>query len=450
MSEHASPSLESLDLWVEDALKQGARHADVFCVRTHRRSVTVRLSAIDAIEHASLCPLGLRVFMDGGRQGFVSTTDARASQRKDIVAHAIAMATHAPEEPCHGLIPSSALPRYDDESLDMMDSVEPNDIALEHKARSMEEGALSVKGITNSEGCQAQWACHDTMVVASNGLRARYRHSVHGIMLSVLAGTGTHRERDYDYQQCLHGDELGDLHARGQETAHRAIARLNPRKIESAPMPVVYDPRIASTLLQHIADALNGDMLARGTSFLKESKGKTIMPETIDIIDDPLRPRGLFSRPWDAEGTKSQTTHLVKKGRVHSYILDRRAACLMQETSTGHAYRTPDSLPTPRTSNLFMANGTHTPQELLSGIKRGFYATELLGLSLNINTGDYSRGAAGFMIEDGERTYPVSEVTIAGNLNHMYQQLTPANDLTFFYGIDAPTCLIDHMMVGGK
>ena len=443
------PSLEHLTALLEHALQLGAEHADIMALSTRQRSATCRLSALESSEHAETFTLGLRVFKDF-KQALVSFSDKETITRQNI-EDALARASAMPRDDTNCLPSgdtSSTIP--DATSLDLCDPSAPSPQQLIVRAQTLEQAALDVDGITNSEGALAHWTHKTITLVASNGLRQHYETSQHGFMLSVLAGEGVAMQRDYDYQNAVYADDLDALTQVGKETAARACQRLNPRKIASEKMAVVYDPRVAMSLLSHLASGLYGDGLARGTSFLRESLGKKILSDKVTIIDDPLRGRGLNSRPCDVEGTPSQTRTLVMEGVLQSFLLDHRSGLLMNQPSTGHAHRKADSQPSAKESNLTMQPGKTSPQDLIQNIKRGFYVTELLGLSLNINNGDYSRGASGFLIENGTLTDPLAEMTIAGNLKDMFQAMTPANDLRLRYGIDAPTCVIESMTVGGK
>jgi PmbA protein len=256
-------------------------------------------------------------------------------------------------------------------------------------------------------------------------------------------------ERDYDYAHTRFGEDLESAIDVGKRAAERAVKRLNPRKVRTQSVPVFYDPRIAGSLLGHFSGAISGSAIARGVSFLKDKMGKQVFGENITIIDDPHRKRGLRSKPFDGEGVANRHTTLIEAGRLTTWLLDSASARQLGLQTTGHAARGTGGPPSPSPTNLYMAAGSLSPEELMEDVKQGFYVTELIGMGVNGVTGDYSRGAAGFWIENGELTYPVSEVTIAGNLKDMYLHLTPANDLVFRYGTDAPTLRVDGMTVAG-
>jgi PmbA protein len=285
--------------------------------------------------------------------------------------------------------------------------------------------------------------------VTSHGFHGATIASRHGIAMTAIAGDGTGMERDYDFSSTLHATDLDSAEAIGRRAGERAVKRLNPRKVATRRVPVVFDSRISGSLVGHIASAANGAAIARKTSFLRDKRGAKIFASGIDIIDDPLRPRGLRSRPFDAEGVAGRSRKLVEDGVLTTWLLDCATARELDLETTGHAQRGVSSTPFPGASNLHLAAGGKSPNELVADIEDGFYVTDMIGMGVNLVTGDYSRGASGFWIEHGERTYPVSEVTIAGHLSDMFASLTPANDLVFRYGTNAPTLRVEGMTVAG-
>ncbi|MDH3234264.1 MAG: TldD/PmbA family protein, partial [Alphaproteobacteria bacterium] len=335
------------------------------------------------------------------------------------------------------------------QDLDLVDAEEPAPEALIERARAAEDAARAIPGITNSEGAEASWASAHIALAASNGFGGNYRSSRHGVAVAVLAGEGLTMERDYDWASAVHGGDLPSAAEIGRSAGERAVKRLNPKKVKTAKVPVVYDPRISGGLLGHLSSAISGSAIARGTSFLKDKMGETLFDPAITIIDDPHRKRGLRSKPFDGEGVGAARRAIIDKGKLTTWLLDLRSAHQLGLQTTGHASRDTTSPPSPSATNLSMEPGTLSRDELLGEIEDGFYITELIGFGVNGVTGDYSRGAAGFWIENGELTYPVSEVTVAGNLLEMFANLKPANDLVFRYGVDAPTIRIDGMTVAG-
>jgi PmbA protein len=265
----------------------------------------------------------------------------------------------------------------------------------------------------------------------------------------VIAGEGTAMERDYDYATSRFGKDLEAPDVVGKRAAERAVKRLNPRKAKTQAAPVIFDPRVAPSLLGHFAGAISGAAIARGVSFLKDRLNSEVFRSDIIIVDDPHRRRGLRSKPFDGEGVANGRKVIIENGRLTTWFLDSASARQLGLQTTGHAARGTGGPPSPSPTNLYMAAGAYSPKELMSDVREGFYVTELIGMGVNGVTGDYSRGAAGFWIEKGEIAYPVSEVTIAGNLKEMYLNLTPANDLVFRYGTDAPTLRVDGMTIAG-
>jgi PmbA protein len=287
------------------------------------------------------------------------------------------------------------------------------------------------------------------VLVTSHGFRGSYVGSRHSMSAMAIAGEGTGMERDYDFSSALHADDLEDADKIGRSAGERAIKRLNPRKVETRKVPVIFDPRVAGSLVSALASAINGASIARKTSFLKDRMGARLFAKGIRIVDDPLRKRGLRSHPFDGEGVAGRRLSVIDEGVLTSWFLDSATARELSLTTTGHAARGVSSSPSPSPTNLHLEAGATSPQELIAGIKDGFYVTDLIGSGTNLVTGDYSRGASGLWIENGELTYPVSEVTIAGHLNDMFASLEPANDLEFRYGTNAPTVRVEGLTVAG-
>jgi len=432
---------------VARARKLGADEADALTIDSRALSIDWRLGHSEGLERSESADLGLRVII-GKRQAIASSTDFSAQALAELVERAIAMARAVPEDPYCGLAAPSAITRRIP-TLDLLDPVEPDPETLTARARAAEDAARTVAGVTNSEGSGASWGTSQVALVASNGFSGAYGGSRHGVYASVLAGAGTTMERDYDFSTAVHGGDLEDAAAVGTRAGERAVRRLNPRKVKSTRVPVVYDPRVSGGIVRHLAGAINGAAIARGTSFLKGRLGARIFPAGTRIVDDPLKPRGLASRPFDAEGLPVSRRCWIEDGVLTSWILDLRAARQLGLESTGNASRGASTPPAPQASNLWLEPGSETPAALIGAIEDGLYITELIGMGVNGVTGDYSRGAAGFWIEKGAIAYPVSEITVAGNLLEMFKTMTPANDLVFRTGCDAPTLRIDGMTVAG-
>lgn len=443
-----SPHLNFLNDLMAKAKRAGADAADAVLVEgwsiSHRR----RLGKLEKLERSEGQDLGLRVFI-GKRQAIVSSSDRSPAAIDPLVERVIAMAKAAPEDPYCGLADPAEIARTLPD-LDLLDPVEPSTEALVERARAAEETALAVKGITNSEGAEAGWSRTSVAIAATNGFAAAYGRSGHSVGVSVIAGEGTAMETDGDYTSALHGSDLESAESIGRRAAERTLRRLNPRKVETCKCPVVYDPRVANGIVRHLAGAINGGAISRGTSFLKSKMGAQIFPASITIVDDPLRRRGLSSKPVDGEGIAPQRRKIIDNGVLTTWILDLRSARQLGLKSTGHASRGTSSPPGPSSTNVWLEAGAVSPEALIRDIKAGLYVTELAGMGVNQVTGDYSRGATGLWIENGELTYPVSEITVAGNLGEMFKNVTAANDLQFRYGTDAPTLRIDGMTVAGR
>ena len=433
---------------VTAARRAGADQADALAVRSVSLSIEVRDGAVEELERSEGDDLGLRVIV-GRKQAVVSTNDLRGDGFDALAERAVAMARAAPEDRFAGLADAAQLAQRLP-ALDLVDPDLPDVDVLEARARDAEAAGLAVPGVTKSGGASASAGIGGLVLVTSHGFHGATIASRHGISMTAIAGDGTGMERDYDFTSTLHASDLEDAQAIGRRAGERAVKRLNPRKVTTRRVPVVFDSRISGSLVGHLASAANGSAIARKTSFLREKLGQKILGSGIHIIDDPLRPRGLRSRPFDAEGIAGRRRHLVEDGVLKTWILDCATARELDLETTGHAQRGVSSTPSPGPSNLHMAAGDKSPGELIADIADGFYVTDMIGMGVNLVTGDYSRGASGFWIENGERTYPVSEVTIAGHLSEMFASLVPANDLVFRYGTNAPTLRVEGLTVAGQ
>ena len=432
---------------VSAARRAGADQADALAVRAVSLSVEVRDGAVEESQRSEGDDLGLRVIV-GRKQAVVSTNDLKGDGFDALAERAVAMARAAPEDRFAGLADVAQLARQLP-ALDLIDPEMPGVDVLEARAREAEAAGLAVAGVTKSGGASASAGIGGLVLVTSHGFRGATIASRHGIAMTAIAGDGTGMECDYDYSSTLHASDLQNAQAIGRRAGERAVKRLNPRKVATRRVPIVFDSRISGSLVGHLASAANGASIARKTSFLREKLGEKIFASGIDIIDDPLRPRGLRSRPFDAEGVAGNRRRLVEDGVLKTWLLDCATARELDLETTGHAQRGVSSTPSPAPSNLHLAPGDKSPDELIGDIEDGFYITDMIGMGVNLVTGDYSRGASGFWIENGERTYAVSEVTIAGHLAEMFASLVPANDLVFRYGTNAPTLRVEGMTVAG-
>ncbi len=439
--------LDVLNSLLKHASDAGADAADTILFVSTSVSVERRLGQMENLERSESRDLGLRVFV-GQRSAIVSATAADPARFADLAERAVAMARVVPEDPYSSLSALAAEPE-DMAPLDLVDPVEPSLASLIERAQTAEEAALQVPGVTNSEGGSAGYSRSDIYLATSAGFAGAFARTGHSVSASVLAGTGTGMQRDYDYHSAIHIEDLEDAAIIGRRAGDRAVARMNPARPKTAKLPVVYDPRVSGSLVSHLSGAINGASIARGTSFLKDSMGARIFPAGISIIDDPRRVRGSRSWTFDGEGVPTRTRALVEDGVLQTWLLDDRSAKQLGLVSTGSASRGTGGPPGPSATNLYMQNGTLSTNELIADIKEGLYITDLIGNSLNGLTGDYSRGASGFMIRNGALAEPVAEITVAGNLIEMFLHMTPANDLTFRRGTDAPTIRVDGMTMAG-
>jgi PmbA protein len=432
---------------VEAARKAGADAADAVAVRSVSQSVELRNGSVEESQRSEGDDLGLRVLV-GKKQAVVSTSDIKGDVAA-LAARAVAMARVAPDDPYAGLADPALLARNFPD-LDLLDPRLPSVDELETMARRAEEAGLAVKGVTKSDGASASAGIGGMVLITSTGFHGAYHGSRHGVSMTAIAGQGTGMERDYDFSSALHASDLDAPETVGASAGARAVGRLNPQKVATTKVPIVFAPRVANSIVSHLAGAINGASVARKSSFLKDKLGAKLFADGIRIVDDPLRKRGQRSRPFDGEGVAGQRRAFVEDGVLTSWVLDSTTARELGLVTTGNASRGVSSPPSPSVTNLYLEAGHVTPDELMSDIRDGFYVTELIGSGVNGVTGDYSRGASGFWIENGKLTYPVSEVTIAGHLFEIFKALKPANDLTFRYGINAPTLRIGDMTVAGR
>ena len=439
--------LDFLSSLVKKAEKGGADAADAVLFESMSLEVSYRLGKREDLERAESKDLGLRIFK-GQKQAIVSSTDITASSLDELLERGLSMAAAMPDDPYCGLADTDHLSKNHPD-LDLNEDHEPAPEALYDLAAKAEEAALAVDGVSNSENAGAGWNRNRIALVTSSGFTGSYATSSHSIFASVIAGEGTAMERDYDFSSARHTADLDAPEKIGTKAGEQAVKRLKPRKVESQQVPVLFEPRVSRSILGHFSSAIGGTSVARGTSFLKDSLDTAVFKPDIVIVDDPHRLRGLASKPFDGEGVTNRKWLLVDQGVLTTWVLDSASARQLELQTTGHASRGTSSPPSPNTTNLYMQPGDQSPEELIGGIDDGLYVTELIGFGVNGVTGDYSRGGAGFWIEKGELAYPVSELTIAGNLKDMFLETTPANDLIFRYGSNAPTLRIDGLMVAG-
>lgn len=419
------------------ARRAGADVAEVVLHDGASVSVQQRLGKIEETERAETREIGLRIFI-GRSSASVSASSIDPASFTRLAEQAVAMARVVPEDP-YAEIPPAPAP-LGAAFLDLDDPVEPEADVLIARAAAAEEAALGVPGITNSEGASASWSRSISLLATSHGFVGEYARSHHGVSVTAIAGTGVDMQRDYDYSAVLHGSDLDDPAQLGRNAAARALARLNPKRPGTAKLPILFDPRVSGSFLGHLSSAISGAAIARGTSFLKDALRQPVFGPGITITDDPHRVRGSRSRPFDREGQPVQAMNFIEAGVLTDWILDTRSANQLGLKTNGHSGGL---------SNFYMAPGTLSQTALMADIAEGLFVTEMIGMGVNGLTGDYSRGAAGFMIRNGVLAEPVAEFTIAGNLKDMFLHITPASDLEFKRGTDAPTLRIEGMTLAG-
>ena len=400
-------------------------------------SLQRRLGKIEETERAEGRGMSLRVFI-GKKNASVSAGSIDPAAFARLAEQAVAMARIVPED-IFAEVPD-APPPIDAAFLELDDPVEPSMEVLIGRAAAAEDAALSVAGITNSEGASASWGRSQSVLATSKGFAGHYARSNHSISATAIAGTGVGMQRDYDYSSAVHAADLDDAETIGRHAGLQAIARLNPMRPKTAKLPVVFDPRVSNSFLGSLAGAISGGSIARGTSFLKEKLGAQIFAPGINIIDEPLRVRGQRSRAFDGEGQRGTKRAFIENGVLTSWILDTRSANQLGLKTTGHAGGV---------SNFYLEPGELTPEALMADIVEGLYITEMMGGGVNGITGDYSRGASGFMIRDGKLAEPVAEFTIAGHALSIFANLIPANDLVFKRGTNAPTLRVEGLTLAG-
>ncbi len=431
---------------IDLAKAAGADQADVVVVRSRSRSVTVRLGKVEGTEASESDDFSLRVFV-GNRVASVSANPG--FDMKTLADRAVAMAKVSPEDPYVRLANEKNLARvYPD--LDLFDAADVPTDDLREAALEMEQAALDVDGVSNSSGAGASAGMGGLVLVTSHGFSGSYMATRFGRSVSVIAGEGTKMERDYDFDSRLFFADLDDPKVIGRRAGERVVKRLEPRQMPTAKdLTVVFDPRIARGFVGHIAGAINGGAVARKTSFLKDKMDQQVLKPGLSITDDPLIVRGSSSRPFDGEGISGERLVMIEDGVLKHWFLSTSTGRELGLETNGRGVRGGTSVGAAPT-NLALEPGDMSPEELIASVGTGFYVTELIGQGVNMVTGEYSRGATGFWIENGKLAYPVSEVTIASNLKDMFMRLTPANDIDRKFGIASPTIAIEGMTLAGR
>lgn len=436
---------------LEAAQKAGADAADAVVMRGSSVSTDVRAGALEHAERAEGTDMGLRVFL-GQRQAIVSASDTRSETMAKVAERAVAMAHVAPEDPYVGLAdPDQLAQHWDLDALELADpSDEPSPEALQRDALAAEAAGLAVDGVTQVQSASASYGAHDVHIAATNGFSGGYRRTSRSISCVAIGGTGTDMERDYDGDGRIYQSDLRAPEDIGTLAGQRTVERLNPRKPETGMYPVLFDERISSSLIGHLLSACNGSAVARGSSWLQDNLGEAVLPDHMSLTEDPHRPRMGGSRPFDAEGLPTQVRNIIDNGVLTGWTLDLSSARKLDLQSTGNATRGASSSPSPSNWNLSLTQGNQSRADLMRDMGTGLLVTSMIGSTINPNTGDYSRGASGMWIENGEIAYPVNECTIAGNLRDMLRRIIPANDARPYLSRVVPSLLIEGMALAGN
>lgn len=430
------------------AVRAGAERADCVLIESVDVSTSCRMGKQEELERSESVAVGLRVWV-GQKAAIASASDFATASLDELASRAVSMARVATDDPYSGLAAEELWAR-DIPDLDLYDPREPSAETLLDMAKAAEDAALTIKGITNSEGADAYYGTHCVTLAHSGGWRGSYLSSDLSLSVCVIAGKGDGMERDYEYAMAAHLEDLPSPETIGIAAAERTVRRLKPRKIATRQIPVLFEPRVGKGLIGAFAGAISGAAVARGSTYLKSKMGEQLFAPGLRLIDDPLIKRGQGSHPFDGEGVRVQKRAIVEDGRLLTWLLDLRSAAQLGLTTTGHASRGLASPPSPSSSNFYMEAGSLSPAELMKDITLGLYVTDTFGSGVNNVTGDYSQGASGFLIENGELTVPVAEITIAGHMLEAYKRLTPANDLEFKYATNVPTLRVDGLTVAGN
>ena len=431
------------------ALKAGADAAEAVLAERQSLSIGVRLGDLEEVEREEARDLGLRVFI-GRQQATVSASDISSDARAKLIERAGAMARLAPEDQYAGLAPAERLAKGPFPDLDLFDPAEPAADALEADARTAEAAARAVAGVTNSDGASASWSASCWLFATSTGFLGRHRASGFGLSASAIAGEGSSMERGGEGRSQRWRADLPAADAIGAEAGRRAVARLGARKIASTTAPVIFENRLAAALLSPLIGAIAGPSIARGTSFLKNKLGQPVFGEHVTLTEDPHRPRGLGSSPFDDEGVANQRRALIDKGVLTTWLLNCSSAKQLGLETTGHASRGLAGPPGVSPTNLTLEPGTRDLAGLMADAKEGLLVTSMFGPSLNGNTGDWSVGVSGFWFENGQMTYPVTEITVAGNLVDIYKRVVVGSDLELRGASNSPSLLVDALAIAGR
>lgn len=436
---------------LEVAKTAGAEAADTIVLRGTSLSIEVREGRLEHAERAEGIDIGLRVFM-GQRQAIVSGSDIKPATMRLMAERAVAMAKEAPEDSFAGLAdPDQIAKDWDLDALELYDSSpEPNPAALEQMALGAEAAAAAISGVSQVQAAAGGYEERDVHLATSHGFSGGYRRTHTSVSCVAIAGHGTGMERDYDGDSRIFASDLRSAADIGRSAGERAVARLNPQKPKTGVYPVLFDERISSSLIGHLLGAVNGASVVRGSTWAKDLLGKQVLPEGMALIEDPHRVRANGSRPFDGEGLATSRRAIVQDGVLQGWTLDLASARKLGMAPTGNAARGISGPPSPATWNVALTQGQHSRADLIRDMGTGILVTSMIGSTINSNTGDYSRGAAGFWVENGTIQYPISGITIAGNLIDMLQRIVPANDARLHLSNIVPSLLIDGLTIAGS
>jgi len=433
---------------VERARRAGVDAADAVYSASASEGIQVRLGKLEDVERSESEHIALRVFV-GRRSASIGSSDLSPQALDELAARAVDMARAAPKDPYAGLAAAELLTHGPWTDLDLVDRDEPSPEQLRAVALEAEDAARAMPGVTNSDGASAASGGGVFALATSHGFTGAYASTTQTISASVVAGEGSAKQRDSAWRSARHAADLPPPSEIGQLAGERAAARVGAGRVKGGALPIVFDPRVSSSLVSHLLGAISGSAVARRSSFLLDKLGQPLFKPGVAIVDEPHRPRGLRSRAFDGEGLPTAASHLVEDGRVTGWLCDTASARQLGLQPTGHAVRHGGGAPGVTVGNVHLTAGPLSPAELMADIADGIYVTELIGQGVNGVTGDYSRGATGFRIVDGALAGPVAEFTIAGNLIDMFAQLTPASDLEWYRAINVPTLRVDGMTVAG-
>ncbi|WP_420858067.1 TldD/PmbA family protein [Marivivens marinus] len=433
------------------ARKAGADSADALAVDGTSINIDVRNGVLEQAERSEGIELGLRVLL-GKRQAVVSASDVRPETIAQMAERAVTMAREAPEDIHSGLAdPDQLATDLDTARLELFDpSEEPDPATLQEDAARAEAAARAVDGVTQVQSASAGYGRRRVHLSASNGFSAGYERSDRGLSCVAISGSGTGMERDYDFDSRIFQADLRSPEDIGQSAGQRAVERMNPRRPKTGSYPVLFDERIANSLVGHLLQAINGTMIARGSSWLRDALGEQVLPKGLSLIEDPHRPRASASRLFDAEGLPTTRRAIVDDGVLTGWTLDLATARKLGMDSTANAARGTSGPPSPTVTNVALTQGDKSRADLLADMGTGLLVTSMIGSTINPNTGDYSRGASGFWVENGQIAYPVNECTIAGNLREMLLRIIPANDARPHLSRVVPSLLVEGMTLAGE